>query len=62
MEMEMRSEMERGGEGETEIAEGMYSKGIAALINCNIGALIKKKIKFSSYIRKFRVGQLQSHI
>jgi hypothetical protein len=27
---------------------------------CN--ALIKKKIKFSSYIRKFRVEQLQSHI
>ncbi len=26
------------------------------------GALIKKKIKFSSYIRKFRVEQLQSHI
>ncbi len=25
------------------------------------GALIKKKIKFSSYIRKFRAGQLQSH-
>ncbi len=24
-------------------------------------ALIKKKIKFSSYIRKFRVEQLQSH-
>jgi hypothetical protein len=27
-----------------------------------IGALIKKKIKFSSYIGKFRVEQLQSHI
>ncbi len=26
------------------------------------GALIKKKIKFSSYIGKFRVEQLQSHI
>jgi hypothetical protein len=26
------------------------------------GTLIKKKIKFSSYIRKFRVEQLQSHI
>ncbi len=26
------------------------------------GALIKKKMKFSSYIRKFRVEQLQSHI
>jgi hypothetical protein len=25
-------------------------------------ALIKKKIKFTSYIRKFRVEQLQSHI
>jgi hypothetical protein len=25
-------------------------------------ALIKKKIKFSSYVRKFRVEQLQSHI
>jgi hypothetical protein len=25
-------------------------------------ALIKKKIKFSSYIRKFRMEQLQSHI
>jgi len=25
-------------------------------------ALIKKKIKFSSYIEKFRVEQLQSHI
>jgi hypothetical protein len=27
-----------------------------------IAVLIKKKIKFSSYIRKFRVEQLQSHI
>jgi hypothetical protein len=26
------------------------------------GALIKKKIKFSIYRRKFRVDQLQSHI
>jgi hypothetical protein len=26
------------------------------------GTLIKKKIKFSSYIRKFRVEQLPSHI
>ena len=26
------------------------------------GALIKKKIKFSSYIGKFRMEQLQSHI
>jgi hypothetical protein len=26
------------------------------------GTLIKKKIKFSSYIRKFRMKQLQSHI
>ncbi len=26
------------------------------------GTLIKKKIKFSSYIRKFRMEQLQSHI
>jgi hypothetical protein len=26
------------------------------------GALIKKKTKFSSYIRKFRWDQLQSHI
>ncbi len=26
------------------------------------GALIRKKIEFSSYIRKFRVEQLQSHI
>jgi hypothetical protein len=26
------------------------------------GARIKKKMKFSSYIRKFRVKQLQSHI
>jgi hypothetical protein len=25
-------------------------------------SLIKKKIKFSSYIRKFRMEQLQSHI
>jgi hypothetical protein len=25
-------------------------------------ALIKKKINFSSYIRKFRMEQLQSHI
>ncbi len=30
--------------------------------NFDMGALIKKKIKFSSYIRKFRVEQLQSHI
>jgi hypothetical protein len=27
-----------------------------------VAALIKKKRKFSSYIRKFRVEQLQSHI
>jgi hypothetical protein len=26
------------------------------------GALIKKKIKFSSFIRKFSMEQLQSHI
>jgi hypothetical protein len=26
------------------------------------GSLIKKKIKFSSYIRKFRMEQLQSHM
>ncbi len=26
------------------------------------GTLIKKKIMFSSYIRKFRMEQLQSHI
>ncbi len=26
------------------------------------GTLIKKKIKFSSYVRKFRVEQLQCHI
>jgi hypothetical protein len=25
-------------------------------------ALVKKKIKFSSYIRKLRMGQLQSHL
>jgi hypothetical protein len=29
---------------------------------CNVHALIKKKIKFSSYLGKFRVEQLQSHI
>ncbi len=29
---------------------------------CIYPTLIKKKIKFSSYIRKFRVEQLQSHI
>jgi hypothetical protein len=28
----------------------------------DISTLIKKKIKFSSYIRKFRMEQLQSHI
>jgi hypothetical protein len=26
------------------------------------GTVLKKKIKFSSYIRKFRMEQLQSHI
>jgi hypothetical protein len=29
---------------------------------CSYGTLIKKKIKFSPYIGKFRVEQLQSHI
>ncbi len=29
---------------------------------CYSTTLIKKKIKFSSYMRKFRVEQLQSHI
>jgi hypothetical protein len=29
---------------------------------CNNPTLIKKKIKFSSYVRKFRMEQLQSHI
>ncbi len=29
---------------------------------CFVRALMKKKIKFSSYIRKFRMEQLQSHI
>jgi hypothetical protein len=32
------------------------------LLPCFLPTLIKKKIKFSSYIRKFRVEQLQSHI
>jgi hypothetical protein len=31
------------------------------LLNAEV-TLIKNKIKFSSYIRKFRVEQLQSHI
>jgi hypothetical protein len=30
--------------------------------NCVYSTLIKNKIKFSSYIRKFRMEQLQSHI
>ncbi len=29
--------------------------------NMSLTTLIKKKIKFSSYIRKFRMEQLQSH-
>ncbi len=33
-----------------------------SLALCLLCALIKKKIKFSLYIRKFRVEQLQSHI
>ncbi len=32
------------------------------LWSLEVSTLIKKKIKFSSYIRKFRVEQLQSHI
>jgi hypothetical protein len=32
------------------------------VIHLTLRTLIKKKIKFSSYIRKFRVEQLQSHI
>ncbi len=31
-------------------------------INAKLPTLLKKKIKFSSYTRKFRVEQLQSHI
>jgi hypothetical protein len=32
-------------------------------VTCRVeGTLIKKKIKFISYVRKFRVEQLQSHI
>jgi hypothetical protein len=31
-------------------------------VTITVFTLIKKKIKFSSYIRKFRVEQLQSHI
>jgi hypothetical protein len=27
-----------------------------------VASLIKNKIKFSSYVRKFRVEQMQSHI
>ncbi len=34
---------------------------ICLVIPCS-ATLIKKKIKFSSYIRKFRVEQLQSHV
>jgi hypothetical protein len=40
----------------TDVLSSKYIKGGFA------GALIKKKIKFSSYIGKFRVVQLQSHI
>jgi hypothetical protein len=44
---------------------GLFLRPLAfALVSTfrNNGTLIKKIIKFSSYIRKFRVEQLQSHI
>jgi hypothetical protein len=43
----------------------LFKSGIIAvqyLSNLGVIALIKKKIQFSSYIRKFRIEQLQSHI
>jgi hypothetical protein len=41
---------------------GLVWPGIIVLVWLHNSALIKKKIKLSSYIRKFRVEQLQSHI
>jgi hypothetical protein len=41
-------------------ASGLILLGLQVTIP--VFTLIKKKIKFSSYIRKFRVEQLQSHI
>jgi hypothetical protein len=38
------------------------SRQAMLLSKFNHGTLIKKKIKFSSYLRKFRMEQLQSHI
>jgi hypothetical protein len=35
---------------------------VAEVSPLDSAALIKKKIKFSSYTRKFRMKQLQSHI
>jgi hypothetical protein len=49
----------RTGTGGRGVAAG---KRIACWKIHSGNTLIKKKIKFSSYIRKFRVEQLQSHI
>ncbi len=60
MEMGGLDGMEMGGQVAREMGQlsGFESRHLSKMQN----ALIKKKIKFSSYIRKFRVEQLQSHI
>ncbi len=40
---------------------GGAGEEVVVLKGVKFPTLIKKKIKFSSYIRKFRVYQLQSH-
>ncbi len=44
------------------IKTGVYERQTLQTRRLSGSALIKKKIKFSSYIGKFRVEQLQSHI
>ena len=50
-------------DGCTMVASGMGAHSTSIILICSfVSSLIKKKIKFSSYIRKFRMEQLQSHI
>jgi hypothetical protein len=62
------AEVLRAREGEGEGAEGGVGQADGGAVQAQadhgeyISTLIKRKVKFSSYIGKFRVEQLQSHI
>jgi hypothetical protein len=44
------------------VPSALFLLGVAQVRRYGAGTLLKKKRKFSSSIRKFRMEQLQSHI